>query len=148
LLIITYVLIDSNVILGGWTSAAKVAVYASHREHARRDHKDHVGLGGGGVEGRARQARVRAALLVDRASNQRRAGERARTALHRRAGHLRFRDVRDQLVRAVLHQLRQRKAAAAVQPARLQAGAGGVRQGGDRVEADRFLRQPTLHRPH
>lgn len=33
-----------------------------------------------------------------------------------------------QLLRAVLHQLREREAAAAVQPARLQAGAGGVRE--------------------
>ena len=44
--------------------------------------------------------------------------------VHRRAGHLRLRDFRDQQLRAVLHQLRQREAAAAVQHARLQAGAG------------------------
>ena len=41
------------------------------------------------------------------------------------------RDVQGELVRAVLHQLRQREAAAAVLQPRVQAGAGRVREGGD-----------------
>ena len=58
------------------------------------------------------------------------------------------RDVQGELVRAVLHQLRQREAAAAVLQPRVQAGAGRVREGGHRVEVHHLHRQPALHRPH
>ena len=48
--------------------------------------------------------------------------------------------------RTVLHQLRQREAAAAVQSARVQTGAGGVRPREDQLDFYRLLRQPALHR--
>lgn len=44
--------------------------------------------------------------------------------VHRGAGHLRLRGLREQQLRAVLHQLRQRDAAALLQPAYLQTRAG------------------------
>lgn len=49
--------------------------------------------------------------------------------LDRCAGHIRLRDVRDKLVRAVLHQLRERETAAAVQLARVQTRTGRVYKG-------------------
>ena len=64
----------------------------------------------------------------------------------RRFGHLRIRDVRSELVRAVLHQLREREAAAAVLPARVQARAGRIPKRKAELDEDRVLRQPAVHR--
>ena len=54
--------------------------------------------------------------------------------------------VRAQLLRAVPDQLRQREAAAAVQPVRLRGGAGGVPQRGHQVGLHRVPRQQGLVR--
>ena len=54
--------------------------------------------------------------------------------------------VRDQLVRAAVHQPRQRKAPAELQRARVQRGAEGVRGGGHRLELGGLCRQPRRAR--
>lgn len=54
-----------------------------------------------------------------------------------------------ELVRAAVHQLHQREAAAAVQPHHVHPGAGGVPAGGHRVEVHRLWTGPAAHhRPH
>ena len=67
-----------------------------------------------------------------------------RAPVHWSPGHLRFRELRRQLVRAALHQLHKREPAAVLRPAHLQDGAGGVWPGAHQLEAHWVCRQPGL----
>ena len=54
-----------------------------------------------------------------------------------------------ELLRAAVHQLHQREAAAALQPHHVHPGAGGVPARGHRVELHRLRAGPAaVHRPH
>ena len=67
---------------------------------------------------------------------------------NRRPRHFRLRELRDQQLRAVLHQLCQREPPAVFRAAHLQDGAGGVQPGGHQLAAHRVRRQPGGPGPH
>ena len=99
-------------------------------EHLHRPRPRHQGphsARGGAVPGRSGQVPLLAAVRLAGAGAEPVPGAAGGSAaLHRGAGHLRLRDAGDKLVRAALHQLRQREAAAGLHGARVPAGAGGV----------------------
>ena len=80
-------------------------------------------------------------------ASTRRSTTRRATALHRPARRLRLRVLRGQLVRAALHQLRQREAAAVLPETVFENEANAVQGGGRAVDADRVRRQQGHHRP-
>ena len=101
---------------------------ATRREHAHAregDLKNRDAFVEGGLLSALRLARPAHQRRRSAAMRRRR---RSSPQVHRRARHLRLRDLRGQLVRAALHQLRQREAAAQLHDDDLPGG-GGALQG-------------------
>lgn len=94
---------------------ARVVVQQTH-QNSERDREHAVAVESGVVLARrARQTHVLATIQLDREPDQQVAQvARQDPLLHRRSRHLRLRDVRGQQFRAVLYQLRERKASTTV----------------------------------
>ena len=104
---------------------------------------------GGERDRRPEQVHLQPLLPVAGGSRERDAGRQDQApVLHRRARHRRLRDLRLQRLRAAVHQLHEREAAAVLQPPHVRAGAGGVQEGGHRVGDDELRHGSAgVHRP-